>query len=116
MPAHKTKLLIDQGADFEKAFLVKDYLGAAIDFTGCTGEAQIRSEIDSPTVLLLMTTANGRITFGGPNGLLTISLDSATTDSLSFDTGVFDLEVTFPGGRKDRILAGSVRVSPAVTR
>ena len=116
MPAHKTKLYIEQGADFLKEFVVSDHLGALVDFTGCSAEAQVRAELEDPTVLLTMSTTNGRITFGGAAGTLSIQLDSTTTDSLTFTSGVFDLEVTYPGGRKDRLLAGSVRVSPAVTR
>lgn len=116
MATHKTKLQIDQGATFVKEFIVRDAQQALIDFSGCSAEAQVRSEIESPVVLLAMTTANGRITLGGAAGTVRIDLDALTTDTLPFTEGVFDMEVTFPAGSKTRLMAGTVVVSPAVTR
>lgn len=116
MAAHKTKLAIDQGATFIKDFVVRDAQGALVDLSGCTAEAQIRSEVESPTVLLSMTTGNGRIVLGGVTGTVQIVIDDATTDTMTFEQAVFDLEVLFPTGNRTRLMSGTVVVSPAVTR
>ena len=119
MPAHKLPLKIDQGATYDKVLTWKTGTKAAavpVDLTGCTARAQIRSEIDSPIVLLELTTENGRIHLGGPAGTIRILIDATTTAAIDWESGVYDLEIVFAGGRVDRRLAGSVSVSKEVTR
>lgn len=120
MPAHKLNLKIDQGATYDKVVTWK--LGAKgatavpVDLTGCTARSQIRAEIDSTAVLLDLTTENGRIELGGPDGTIRILIDATTTAAIDWESGVYDLEVVFAGGRVDRRLAGNVSVSKEVTR
>ncbi len=87
-----------------------------VDLTGCTARMQIRSEVESPTVLLELSTANGRIALGGAAGTATLNLDAATTAALNWDSGVWDLEITHPGGEVSRMAEGTASVSPEVTR
>ena len=63
----KLKLTIYQGATFRKRLTWKGPLPAQtpIDLTGCTARMQVRPEVESSTVLLELTTANGGITLGG---------------------------------------------------
>ncbi len=121
MPAHKFKLEIDQGATYDKVVTwkagAKAATAAPVDLTGCKARAQIRAEVDSPDVLLALTTENGRIELGGPAGTIRILIDAATTAEITWESGVYDLEVVFPGsGRVVRRMAGSVLVSKEVTR
>jgi hypothetical protein len=121
MPAHKFKIEIAQGATYvwETAWSVSPKKGAPfvlVDLTGCTARAQIRSEIDSPEVLLELTTENGRIELGGSAGTIRILIDAVTTAGITWDSGVYDLEVVFADGTVVRRLAGSVSVSKGVTR
>ena len=57
----KLKLTIYQGATFRKRLTWKGPLPAQtpIDLTGCTARMQVRPEVESSTVLLELTTANG---------------------------------------------------------
>lgn len=116
MAAHKTKLAIDQGATFIKEYVCRDDTGALIDLTGCTARAQVRAEVASPSVLLEMTTENGKIALGGTAGTITITLSDTETSALSWSAGEFDMEVVFPGGRVTRFMRGTVSVSPEITR
>lgn len=87
-----------------------------VDLTGCTARMQIRPEVESPTVLLELSTTNGRIALGGVAGTATLTLDPATTAALDWDSGVWDLEITHPGGDVSRMAEGTASVSPEVTR
>lgn len=119
MPAHKVKLEIDQGATFDKTFtwLTGTPKSAQpVDLTGCTARAQVREEIDSPDVLLELSTENDRIVLGGTSGEIRIVIDASTTAAIDWESGVYDLEVIFPDGTVVRRMAGGVSVSKEVTR
>lgn len=119
MPAHKVKLEIDQGATFDKKFtwLTGTPRNAvAVDLTGCTARAQVRADIDSPDVLLQLTTENGRIVLGGVTGEIRLHIDAVTTAAIDWESGVYDLEVVFANGTVVRRMAGSVVVSREITR
>lgn len=87
-----------------------------VDLTGCTARMQIRAEVGSILPLLELSTTNGRIALGGTAGTATLSIDAATTAALTWDSGVWDLEITHPGGEVSRMAEGTASVSPEVTR
>lgn len=119
MPAHKVKLEIDQGATFDKTFTWKTGTKAnavPVDLTGCKARAQFREELVSEAVLLELTTENQRIVLGGPTGEIRLLISATETAAMGWPTGVYDLEVEFPDGTVVRRMAGSVVVSPEVTR
>lgn len=114
--AHKTRLPIEQGADFIKEWLCRDAAGVLVDFTGCSAEGQFRESVDATTALFTVSTANARIVLGGATGLVTMRIAHPDTSAMQFTDAVFDLEVTFPSAQRIRLLEGSVSVSPEVTR
>ena len=119
MPAHKVKLEIDQGATFDKTFTWKTGTKAnavPVDLTGCKARSHFREEVASEAVLLELTTENGRIELGGASGEIRILVSAQDTAGLSWPSAVFDLEVEFPNGAVVRRMAGTVVVSPEVTR
>lgn len=87
-----------------------------VDLTGCTARMQIRTEVESPTVLIELGTANGRIALGGATGTAALMVDAATTAAFTWGAGVWDLEITHPGGDVTRMAQGTASVSPEVTR
>lgn len=87
-----------------------------VDLTGCTARLQIRERIDSPGILLELTTENGGIELGGTAGTIRTRMSAAETAALTWRSGVYDMEIEFPGGIVRRVLAGSAVVSPEVTR
>lgn len=114
----KLKLTIYQGATFRKRLTWKGPAPSytPIDLTGCTARMQVRSEIESPAVLLSFTTENGGITLGGAFGTIDLELGDIASSAVSWDSGVFDIEIVHPGGDVTRVAQGSIGVSPEVTR
>lgn len=117
MSAFKVSLKIDQGATFAK--LVTWNAGtppAPVDLTGCTARMQARPKIESPTVLLDLTTANGGIVLGDALGTVEIKLTDEQTEAITWASAVYDLEIVFANGDVRRLLQGGITVSPEVTR
>ncbi len=116
MAAGKLKLLIEQGATFRKRLLWSAGDPALpVDLTGWTARMQLRSAVNSPTVIHELTTANGGIALGGVAGTIDLYISEAITAALLAD-GVYDLELVAPGGDVTRLLKGMFKVSLEVTR
>ncbi len=115
----KRKLTIIQGATFRAAWIWKPG-GVPMDFTGCKARMQVRSERESPDVLLELTTENGGIVLGQIPGKIALYLGATRTASgvIYWESGVYDLEIEHPAGPDDvtRFAEGSVAVRPEVTR
>lgn len=122
MPAPtKVPLKIYQGATFFESWAwstAPDESSAytPVDLTGCTARMQIRAKIEATTPLLTLTTENGGISLGGTAGTIELLIDADDTAALTWTSGVYDLEIVFPGGQVTRLTYGSVTVSPEVTR
>ena len=116
MASFKVSLKIDQGATFTKVVTWKTSPSTPVDLTGCTARMQVRSKVDSPTVLLSLSTTDGSIVLGGTAGTVTLKLSATQTAAITWTTGVYDLEVVFSDGTVKRLIQGSVSVSPEVTR
>lgn len=113
----KLPLTIYQGATFRKRLTWKVGDPAVpVDLTGCTARMHIREKLESPDVLLELTTANDRVVLGGMAGTVTIELPSTVTEGLAWRAGVYDLEIEFVNGDVRRLLSGTVKVAPEVTR
>lgn len=112
----KLKLTIYQGATFKRRLRWMDATRQPIDLTGCTARMQVREEIESPTVLLGLTTENARIALGSAAGTIDLTIAATDTAALTWAAGVWDLEIVHPGGAVTRLAQGSVVVSPEVTR
>ena len=112
----KLKLTIYQGATFRKRLMWRAPSKAPIDLTGCTARMQVRPEVESSTVLLELTTANGGITLGGVAGTIELFVSDDASTLFTWTAGVWDLEIEFPGGDVRRLAQGSISVSPEVTR
>lgn len=114
MPAIKVNLTIEQGATYDKSWTWK--VGKPllpVDMTSYTGHMQIRPTIDSPTILLDLSTGAG-LTLGS-DGVVRIFIDAVTTAALSFTKAYYDLEVS-SGGVVRRLMQGTVTLAPNVTR
>ena len=109
----KLKFTIYQGATFRKRLTWKAGTPAApVDLTGCTARMQVRSEVESETPLLSLTTENDRITLGGAAGTVDLYVSDEDTAEITWDGGVYDLEIEHPSGEVTRLAEGSVSVSP----
>ena len=117
---HKVPLRIIQGATFDEIYVWKvgdsEENAIPVNLTGCVARAHVREKIESPAVLLQLTTENGRIVLGGASGSIQLLIAAADTSAINWKSGVYDLEIEFPDGRVVRRMYGGVSVSPEVTR
>lgn len=118
MAAFRLPITILQGETLRRTMVWKAGAPAVpVDLTGCTARMQVRSEVGSPDVLLELTTANGHIEIEPLDGEITLLLSAAETAAItSWQRGVYDLEVVHSDGSVRRLLEGSVKVKPEVTR
>lgn len=121
MPAGKLNLKIEQGATYKKLLQWKaGEPSVPVDITNYQIRMQIRSELTATTTLLDLNTTNNRIVIiGAPLGQFELRLTATETAALTFENGVYDLEMVAPDAPDNtvtRLLAGSVSVSPEVTR
>jgi hypothetical protein len=125
MPAGRYNLLIEQGATFQIELQYRDSNGAVVDLTGYSGRLQIRPSIGSPTSYLCLSSslnADGTgLNFSGSNGTtpptsgsIGVYISAATSSMLTFNTGVYDLEIQ-SGISVTRLLQGNVQLSKEVT-
>jgi hypothetical protein len=114
---NRLDLIIEQGATFNRSVTYLQANGTPYDITGYSARMQIRSTYGG-TLLLDLTTANGRLVIDGPAGRITISIDAVTTASLVAGEGVYDLEVVSPAATPvvTRLLEGAVTVTSEVTQ
>ena len=117
-------LAIQQGATFRHQLILKDSLNALYDLTGFGAHLQIRRTIHDSTVIIELSSYNGRIILGGVQGTLELILTDTETNALTgWSNAVYDLEIkagassAWTGtGDVIRLINGSVTLSLGVTR
>lgn len=127
MAAATKNILIEQGATFQWDLQFLDGKGIsapALDLSGYQFRMHIRSEIDSPTTLVALSSAPaGGITIlpqlDPDKGWISIRIEAVATAALSaldFESAVYDLEMVEPDGFVLRAFKGAVSLSREVTR
>lgn len=85
--------------------------GLVLDLTGYSALAQIRATADAASadasLAAVLTPAEGKVT---------LTLSAAASAALTITTGVWDLQLTDGSGVVRTYLAGSVTVTPDVSR
>ena len=90
--------------------------GNYVNVTGYSADMQVRQDVDSASIIVELSTANGRIVAGTTDGKFTLTLTAAQTAALPPGNYVYDLEVTSPGGIVTKILTGGFAVIAEVTQ
>ena len=109
--------VIEQGATFSKTLTLKDSSDALINLTGYSGgEMDLRSNHDSSSAYLTLTTSNNRMTLGGSAGTVTLTISASDTSGLDIQDGDYDLELTDGSSNVYRILEGTFQVRPQVSK
>lgn len=108
---------IEQGATFTRQFKYKTSEGVGIDLTNYAVRMQIRKTIDASTPELSITESDGLSVGTTPetNHIITLTIAASTTESMTFDTAVYDLEIDLQGV-VTRLLQGKIKLSKEVTR
>ena len=125
---------IEQGTTFQRTFKYKDSEGTPIDLTNYDVNMDVRSSISDSTAILDINessaTKNGvdltddtffTITSASVSASaneINLTIDADTTASMSFDTAVYDIEISDNSTPKviTRILQGKIKLSKEVTR
>ena len=116
-PAGIYNITCNQGATFSRTITWRDAAKKAINITGYQARMQVRSTVDSATVVTELTTTNGRITISGPTlGQLTLTISATDTAAITAGLYVYDLELVSPAGDVNRIIEGNFVVKAEVTR
>lgn len=110
-------ITIEQGATFTLNATWKAADGTPVDLTGYAARMQARQTYASATTVLNLTSAGGNIALGGTAGTVVVTISATATAALTAPwAGVYDLELVSAGGVVTRLLEGSARVTPEVTR
>ena len=89
----------------------------AVNLTGCTARMQIRKAVNDVAIMDTLTTENGKLSIHEPlEGKFKIIIAPDVSNKYTFTSGVYDLEIVFSDNGVVRIIQGSVRASPEVTR
>ena len=118
MAAAQFDITIDQGATLQQTFKWTSDAGVGIDLTGYTAQMQVRSDYadNGGTIYLTLSSAAGTIVITPASGQIDLVVPPATTQGLTFTSGVYDLEVTSPTGVVTRLVRGTATLSKEVTR
>jgi hypothetical protein len=117
-PAGLFNLVADQGSTFARTIVWRDPAKKPILLTGYRARMQVRSATSSPTVILELTTENGRINLGATNGQVQLYVTDEVTATLTEGKYLYDLELIAPD--EDlyvyKLLYGNFVVRSEVTR
>jgi len=86
-----------------------------VNLTGYTAKMQVRESHASPTVVVELTTSNGRIELGGSLGTIDLNIPYDVTTIIKPKKYVYDLEL-INGTNVYRLIEGDFYVTPEVTR
>ena len=111
MTAGKYDLEIAQGADFNIQLTWKDDNDVLIDLTGYSARMKLKNKIGGTIEI----DCGSYITLGGVNGTIDIDIPASITETITFEQGVYDLELVSSGGNVYRIMQGKANVSFEVT-
>lgn len=112
MPAAKHNISIDQGSDYSTDITISES-DVAKNLTGYSARAQIRASVESDTIEAVFV-----CTIPDPaTGVIKITMTNAVSKLLLPRTFVYDLEIyTAADAFVQRLLYGTVKISPEVTR
>jgi len=118
MPAGFYAIEAEQGATFRRTVTWVDDASTPVILTNCSARMQVRKTKESAAPVLSLTTENGGITIGGPQGKLTLYVSATAMSQIPAGAYYYDLEVQFTNPEADvvRLLEGTFVVSREVTR
>jgi hypothetical protein len=87
-----------------------------ISLTGFTARMQVRSKIDSTTVIVELTTENGYIVIDNTIKTITLNIPASITAAFTFSTAVYSLEIVSGGGKVTPFCEGTITLVKEVTR
>ena len=118
--AGKLNFKINQGETFKYTLKWLDANEFPVDMTGYNARMQVRSDIDATDVLLYLSsvdeTRDGTITLNTETGEITLWIGATVTSAVTWESGVYDLEMWLNADEVTRLIEGRISVSKEVTR
>jgi hypothetical protein len=112
MAAHYD-IFVEQYATWTLPVLWTDAAETPIDLSGGSALMQVRDRLG--TVLIELSSTNGRITLGGAAGTLLLTISDDDTSLLPTGLAAYDLIFETGDGVTTRLLEGSFYVEPGVS-
>lgn len=108
------------GSTFRKTITVlvgdTEETAVEVDFTGATGELQIRNPKDSTELYHEMNATNGGIVFGGALGTITFFISKEDSSAFAWEDGEYEsLEITYSNGDVEAFSRGCVFIGRELT-
>jgi hypothetical protein len=113
--AGQYNIIADQGATFSRNLHWEDSSGNPINITDYTARMQVRERFVSATTVLSLTSPT-QIVLGGGSGTIVVTVSATSMASVAAGDYVYDLEMVASNGVVTRLLQGSFKVRPEVTR
>lgn len=110
----KCDLTVEQGVDVDIPITIYDSTGVERNFSTYTGQMQLRAYQDSDTILLELSSANGKITTG--DGKITLHFAHADLVGVDWRDAEYDLKMISALGKEERLMEGHFTIDPEVTR
>jgi len=107
--AQKVNIVIDQGTTFNTDYTFTDENDTPIDFSTYQGRSQMRKTYTSSTSYAFTVSL-------GNTGIISLSMNAATTSSITAGRYLYDLEVVDSSNVVSRLVEGIVTVTPEITR
>jgi len=107
--AERVNIIMDQGTTFNTQYVFTDDNDNLIDFSSYTANSQMRKAYTSNTAYAFTVSMNS-------NGTIILSMNAATTSSITAGRYMYDLEVQDVNGTRSRLVEGMVTVTPEITR
>ena len=85
-----------------------------VNVTGYSALMQIKRSVEG-TLIIELSSANGRITVGTTDGKFTLNLTAAQTSALPTGSFTYDLQLTAPDGTVTTLLQGGFVINPQVS-
>lgn len=102
-----------KGETFDALLTWKDGDGNPIDLTSYSAKMQVRKNYGA-TLVLELSTDNGRIVLGGTDGTIQLIIPSVDTTGLLVGDFMYDLVLTI-GDTKQRLLEGKFNIKDRIT-
>jgi len=107
--AVRANITIDQRTTFSTTLDLNDSTGANVDLTSYTIISQVRKSPTSSSYVSFSASGNS-------SGVIVLSMNAATTGSLSAGRYVYDVLATDASGQATRVIEGQVTVNPGVSK
>lgn len=112
----KADFSINQGSDFVIFFVISDSTGKTVDLEGYDAAMQLRKSTFSSTADDTLTVENGRLEMYPSEGKIKVKFTNSATAGYKASSYKYDLEIVSPDGYVTRVVEGTIKVSPEVTR